>query len=159
MARDDPQINVRLPATLKERLELEALTNNRSTTAEIVARLEQSFLGPKHPPNIVVRLEAFPYGTPSIDVSLGTFLRDFSTTLKESVESIRQAERIQRQQARAEAAKDYSLEPAADDGPADAETADAAALEYLEMRQRKNLQRRARAPAPPPPDADSEDNK
>jgi molybdopterin converting factor small subunit len=158
MARDDPQINIRLPATLKERLESEAVANSRSTTAEIVARLEQSFLGPKHPPNVVVRLEAFPYGTPPIEVSVGTFLRDLSTTLKGSVESIRQAERLERLQERTEAAKSDSLEPTAENGPADAEAADAASKEYAEMRLRKNMQRRARAPAPPPA-ADTESDK
>ncbi len=42
MARNDPQINIRLPAELKERMELAAKEQNRSTTAEIVSRLEES---------------------------------------------------------------------------------------------------------------------
>ncbi|SDP09259.1 Arc family DNA-binding protein [Phyllobacterium sp. OV277] len=41
MARTDPQINIRLPLELKEKLEDEARGNNRSTTAEIVSRLEE----------------------------------------------------------------------------------------------------------------------
>ncbi|WP_394887560.1 Arc family DNA-binding protein [Mesorhizobium sp. AaZ16] len=43
MARTDPQVNLRFPAELKERLEAHARQNKRSLTAEIVRRLEQSF--------------------------------------------------------------------------------------------------------------------
>ncbi|KRA42050.1 hypothetical protein ASD80_10005 [Devosia sp. Root635] len=42
MARTDPQVNIRLPAKLKEILEAEALQAGRSFKAEIVARLEES---------------------------------------------------------------------------------------------------------------------
>lgn len=44
MARTDPQINLRIPADLKARLEAVALASGRSTNAEIVWRLEQSLL-------------------------------------------------------------------------------------------------------------------
>jgi len=40
MARNDPQVNIRLPVDLKERLEAAALGNQRSFKAEIVGRLE-----------------------------------------------------------------------------------------------------------------------
>lgn len=43
MSRNDPQINVRLPVELKERLEAAAVDSHRSFKAEIVARLEWSF--------------------------------------------------------------------------------------------------------------------
>ncbi|KJU80978.1 hypothetical protein N619_01015 [Ectopseudomonas oleovorans] len=43
MSRSDPQVNFRMPADLKDRLEEAARNNRRSTTAEIVARLEDSF--------------------------------------------------------------------------------------------------------------------
>jgi len=42
MARTDPQVNLRMPAALKERLEEIATASGRSFTAEVVARLEQS---------------------------------------------------------------------------------------------------------------------
>lgn len=42
MARTDPQLNFRIPAELKERLEAAAVENKRTLTAELVARLEQS---------------------------------------------------------------------------------------------------------------------
>ncbi|WP_158807988.1 Arc family DNA-binding protein [Beijerinckia sp. L45] len=45
MARSDPQINIRIPAELKEQIEAAAAENKRSMIAEIVARLEQSFSG------------------------------------------------------------------------------------------------------------------
>lgn len=42
MARDDPQVNFRMPAELKSRLEQAAQASGRSLTQEIVRRLEQS---------------------------------------------------------------------------------------------------------------------
>lgn len=43
MARDDVQVNFRMPAELKARLEASAAKNNRTLTAELVTRLEGSF--------------------------------------------------------------------------------------------------------------------
>lgn len=43
MARNDPQVNLRIPEDLKDRLDNAAQASKRSLTAEIVARLEQSF--------------------------------------------------------------------------------------------------------------------
>lgn len=43
MARNDPQMNLRVPAELKEKIERAAFESNRTITAEAVARLEQSF--------------------------------------------------------------------------------------------------------------------
>lgn len=40
----DPQFKLRLPAELKEQIEQAAEENNRSMNAEIVARLESSFV-------------------------------------------------------------------------------------------------------------------
>lgn len=45
MARTDPQINLRIPADLKDALDAEAVKNKRSLTAEVVARLEASLGG------------------------------------------------------------------------------------------------------------------
>jgi len=42
MARSDPQINIRVPADLKQQLELLAVQNGRSLNAEVVLRLENS---------------------------------------------------------------------------------------------------------------------
>lgn len=44
MARNDPQMNLRVPADLKEKIERAAFENNRTITAEAVERLEQSFV-------------------------------------------------------------------------------------------------------------------
>lgn len=46
MARNDPQMNLRVPMELKERIEKAALDNGRTITAEAVYRLEQSFDSP-----------------------------------------------------------------------------------------------------------------
>lgn len=43
MARNDPQMNLRVPMELKENIEKAALENGRTITAEAVYRLEQSF--------------------------------------------------------------------------------------------------------------------
>ncbi|MGH8037527.1 MAG: Arc family DNA-binding protein [Stenotrophomonas sp.] len=43
MARTDPQVNVRMPADLKGRLEDAASESGRSVTGEIVHRLESTF--------------------------------------------------------------------------------------------------------------------
>lgn len=42
MARTDPQINLRVPAELKKKLEILAIENSRSLNAEVVTRLESS---------------------------------------------------------------------------------------------------------------------
>lgn len=46
MARNEPQVNLRMPAALKARLEEAAGASKRSLTAEIIARLEQSLVLP-----------------------------------------------------------------------------------------------------------------
>lgn len=43
MARDQPQINIRISPALREELTAAAANSGRSLTAEVVARLEQSF--------------------------------------------------------------------------------------------------------------------
>lgn len=43
MARNDPQVNFRIPAELKEKLEESARNNDRTITAELIKRLENSF--------------------------------------------------------------------------------------------------------------------
>ncbi|HBN7263402.1 TPA: Arc family DNA-binding protein [Escherichia coli] len=44
MSREDPQLRIRLPVELKEKIDDAAKANNRSMNAEIVQRLDQSFL-------------------------------------------------------------------------------------------------------------------
>lgn len=46
MARTDPQVNLRVPADLKDRLDAAAAEGRRSLTAEVVERLEESFHSP-----------------------------------------------------------------------------------------------------------------
>ena len=45
MAKTDEQVNFRMPSELRNRLKEAADENNRSLTAEIVARLDESFVG------------------------------------------------------------------------------------------------------------------
>lgn len=52
MARTDPQINIRVEAEFKKKLELAAIKNGRSLNAEVVRRLEQSFKIEENLPNI-----------------------------------------------------------------------------------------------------------
>ncbi|ELI8237616.1 Arc family DNA-binding protein [Yersinia enterocolitica] len=44
MSREDPQLRIRLPIELKEKIEDSAKENNRSMNAEIVQRLDASYL-------------------------------------------------------------------------------------------------------------------
>jgi len=44
MSREDPQLRIRLPIDLKEKIEESAKSNSRSMNAEIVQRLDSSFL-------------------------------------------------------------------------------------------------------------------
>lgn len=44
MSREDPQLRIRLPIELKEKIDDAAKSNNRSMNAEIVQRLDASFL-------------------------------------------------------------------------------------------------------------------
>jgi len=46
MKQTDPQFKLRIPKELKDRLDEIAAINRRSTTAEIIARLEKSFKRP-----------------------------------------------------------------------------------------------------------------
>lgn len=43
MSRTDPQVNFRMPSELKAKLEETAAQHKRSTTAELIARLETTF--------------------------------------------------------------------------------------------------------------------
>lgn len=60
MARNEPQVNLRMPADLKEELEKAALDNGRSLTAEIVLRLRGSL---PTQGNLQQKLEAIAAGT------------------------------------------------------------------------------------------------
>jgi SMC interacting uncharacterized protein involved in chromosome segregation len=44
MAKEDPYFRLRVPETLKSRIEKSAAENNRSMTAEIISRLDKSFV-------------------------------------------------------------------------------------------------------------------
>ncbi|PWB21312.1 Arc family DNA-binding protein [Comamonas sp. JNW] len=60
MARTDPQLNFRIPAELKERLEAAAVGNKRTLTAELVARLENSFRSELQPLAAVKQSSSLP---------------------------------------------------------------------------------------------------
>ncbi len=49
MSREDAQVNFRIPHALKHKLVQAAHVNKRSVTAELVARLEESFAGEVRP--------------------------------------------------------------------------------------------------------------
>lgn len=52
------QVNFRMPASLKEMLEAAAKDSNRTTTSEIVARLEQSFKPKSSRPMIMIEFKS-----------------------------------------------------------------------------------------------------
>lgn len=55
MARNDPTIYMRIPQELKDQLDVASETNRRSLTAEVVARLQQSF-EPRNDPEWQLRV-------------------------------------------------------------------------------------------------------
>ncbi len=57
MTREDPQMKLRLPAELKDKLAAAAAENGRSLNAEVTQRLEESFLSTG--PSDVQTLAAF----------------------------------------------------------------------------------------------------
>lgn len=75
MARNEPQMNLRLPADLKDQIEDAAASNKRTLTAEVVARLQDSFQPPHEPlswPDLVELLyaEAKKRGAP-VNITVG----------------------------------------------------------------------------------------
>ena len=51
MSREDPQLKIRLPLELKEKIIQSAADHGRSINSEVVARLEQSFANDEKPSN------------------------------------------------------------------------------------------------------------
>lgn len=58
MSREDPQLRIRLPIELKEKVEVTAKENGRSMNAEIVQRLEFSFLSEINADDLISAKEA-----------------------------------------------------------------------------------------------------
>ncbi|CNI02408.1 Rha family transcriptional regulator [Yersinia frederiksenii] len=58
MSREDPQLRIRLPIELKEKIEESAKTNNRSMNAEIVQRLDMSFFNETSTDELISAKEA-----------------------------------------------------------------------------------------------------
>ncbi|MGM7903143.1 Arc family DNA-binding protein [Yersinia enterocolitica] len=56
MSREDPQLRIRLPIELKEKIEVAAKENSRSMNAEIVQRLDVSFFN-EIPPDELISAE------------------------------------------------------------------------------------------------------
>jgi hypothetical protein len=88
MARSDPQVNIRMPADLKEKLEAVLPETNRSLNAEIVHRLESSFL---HNPEVIdrqLRLTQFEGAAERVNtLSLATLLKKISEELGPSLKA------------------------------------------------------------------------
>lgn len=58
MSREDPQFKLRMPAGLRDRAEQAARAAGRSLNAELVARLESSFLSDAAPENLLTAARA-----------------------------------------------------------------------------------------------------
>ncbi|HBC2942252.1 TPA: Arc family DNA-binding protein, partial [Escherichia coli O146] len=58
MSREDPQLRIRLPIEVKEKIEISAKANKRSMNAEIVQRLDTSFLKDIHEDDVISAYEA-----------------------------------------------------------------------------------------------------
>lgn len=58
MARNDPQMNLRVPVELKESIEKAAFENGRTITAEAIHRLEKSFKAASESTSLTERVDA-----------------------------------------------------------------------------------------------------
>lgn len=70
MTKPDLQVNFRMPADLKAQLEEAARQNNRSTTAEVVARLQESFDQKADPRSLESRIAATELRAMTTELSL-----------------------------------------------------------------------------------------
>lgn len=57
MARTDPQVNFRIPAELKDKLDEAAKENGRTLTAELILRLEMTFSNDDQMQDMLTRVE------------------------------------------------------------------------------------------------------
>lgn len=57
MARTDPQVNFRIPAELKDKLDNAAKENGRTLTAELILRLEMTFEQDDQIKDLIGRIE------------------------------------------------------------------------------------------------------
>lgn len=79
MSREDPQLRIRLPSDLKEKIEEAAKSNNRSMNAEIVQRLEASMLTEIQQDEVISAQEAIQIVSKAKDELSGIiFKRTFS---------------------------------------------------------------------------------
>lgn len=79
MSREDPQLRIRLPSDLKEKIEEAAKSNNRSMNAEIVQRLDASFLNEIQEDEVISAQEAIQIVNKAKDELSGIiFKRTFS---------------------------------------------------------------------------------
>lgn len=85
MARSDPQVNFRIPADLKDKIEAAAADNGRSITGELVTRLEASFDAEAAPQPISVGFDdSFLKDAGLTREQFGAFVRkSFSDSLKD----------------------------------------------------------------------------
>ena len=79
MSREDPQLRIRLPVELKEKIEDSAKANYRSMNAEIVQRLDGSFLAEVSDDEVISAEEAIQIVSKARDeLSAIIFKRTFS---------------------------------------------------------------------------------
>lgn len=79
MSREDPQLRIRLPVELKEKIEDSAKANNRSMNAEIVQRLDGSFMAEVSDDEVISAEEAIKIVSKARDELSGIiFKRTFS---------------------------------------------------------------------------------
>ena len=82
MARNDPQINLRIPETLKAALDAAAAETGRSLTAEVVQRLVDSFNHQMSDRHVVISAPVTPVLTMTVSIPKDSFdpesLNDFA---------------------------------------------------------------------------------
>lgn len=114
---------------------MEAALNKRSTTAEIIERLDRSFVDRVLPPKFIVRLEVLREG-PSIEIPVLEFFQAMSNVMRTQIQERKTEHRERRRRERedAKAEEDVTLDPAVDWAEGDAEAVAKAAQEVADQR-------------------------
>lgn len=82
MARTDPQVNFRIPAELKDKLDQAAKENGRTLTTELILRLETTFQDNDQSNSLINRISNLEDIVAKLEVSKESLIKRISTLEK-----------------------------------------------------------------------------
>jgi len=83
MARTDPQVNFRIPAELKDKLDNAAKESGRTLTAELILRLESTFLDAEQPHNLQSKIKSLEFTVDQLTDEFEKFKKHIGYLAKE----------------------------------------------------------------------------